>query len=86
MNDLHRPFLSEILAHPTEDGPRLVFTDWLEERGERRTPPTSHCPPLASPGLAPRPSGWGWGCIKWPHRTFRRGNLNPNGPLGRMEG
>lgn len=27
-------FLREILAQPDEDGPRLVFSDWLEERGD----------------------------------------------------
>jgi len=27
-------FLRTILAHPDDDGPRLVFADWLEERGE----------------------------------------------------
>ncbi len=27
-------FLQTILAHPDDDGPRLVYADWLEERGE----------------------------------------------------
>jgi uncharacterized protein (TIGR02996 family) len=26
-------FLQDILEHPADDGPRLVFADWLEERG-----------------------------------------------------
>jgi uncharacterized protein (TIGR02996 family) len=28
------PFLRTIAAHPDDDAPRLVFADWLEERGE----------------------------------------------------
>jgi uncharacterized protein (TIGR02996 family) len=27
-------FLATIAAHPLKDAPRLVFADWLEERGE----------------------------------------------------
>src|SRR5437868_6863324 len=27
-------FLEVIRAHPDDDGPRLVFADWLDERGE----------------------------------------------------
>ena len=27
-------FLREILAHPDEDAPRLIFADWLEEQGD----------------------------------------------------
>lgn len=30
------PFLQEILAAPGDDGPRLVYADWLEERGDPR--------------------------------------------------
>lgn len=30
------PFLAEIGAAPDDDGPRLVFADWLEERGDIR--------------------------------------------------
>jgi uncharacterized protein (TIGR02996 family) len=29
-------FLSNILAHPNDDGPRLAYADWLEERGDPR--------------------------------------------------
>jgi uncharacterized protein (TIGR02996 family) len=29
-------FISEILASPRDDAPRLVFADWLEERGDPR--------------------------------------------------
>ena len=29
-------FLQEIIAAPDEDGPRLVYADWLEERGDPR--------------------------------------------------
>jgi uncharacterized protein (TIGR02996 family) len=29
-------FLQEILAHPDDDGPRLIYADWLEERGDPR--------------------------------------------------
>src|SRR5258707_15545247 len=28
------PFLQTILTHADHDGPRLVYADWLEERGE----------------------------------------------------
>jgi uncharacterized protein (TIGR02996 family) len=31
-----REFLAAIVAHPHDWGPRLVFADWLEERGDRR--------------------------------------------------
>jgi uncharacterized protein (TIGR02996 family) len=34
MNPDHAPFLADILANPYDDGPRLVFADWLEERGD----------------------------------------------------
>jgi uncharacterized protein (TIGR02996 family) len=30
------PFVREILAQPLDDAPRLVFADWLEERGDPR--------------------------------------------------
>lgn len=29
----HQPFLQTIYEHPADDGPRLVYADWLEERG-----------------------------------------------------
>jgi uncharacterized protein (TIGR02996 family) len=29
----HRPFLEAILARPDDDAPRLVYGDWLQERG-----------------------------------------------------
>jgi uncharacterized protein (TIGR02996 family) len=35
MNE-HAPFLAAILADPGDPGPRRVFADWLEERGDRR--------------------------------------------------
>jgi uncharacterized protein (TIGR02996 family) len=31
--DQHDAFLQDICEHPADDGPRLVFADWLEERG-----------------------------------------------------
>ena len=31
-----REFLAAIVTHPHEWGPRLVFADWLEDRGDRR--------------------------------------------------
>jgi uncharacterized protein (TIGR02996 family) len=30
------PFLRAILDHPEEDGPRLVYADWLDEQGDPR--------------------------------------------------
>ncbi len=30
----HEAFLAEIIAHPEEDAPRLIFADWLDEHGE----------------------------------------------------
>jgi uncharacterized protein (TIGR02996 family) len=30
----HARFLAEIIAHPDDDGPRLVYADWLLERGD----------------------------------------------------
>lgn len=32
----HQPFLAEICQHPDDDVPRLVYADWLEERGDLR--------------------------------------------------
>src|SRR5688500_12497737 len=29
-------FMAEIMARPDEDGPRLVFADWLQEKGDWR--------------------------------------------------
>src|SRR5437762_2497871 len=29
-------FLRAVLEHPDDDGPRLVYADWLEERGDPR--------------------------------------------------
>lgn len=31
----HASFLASIIAAPDDDGPRLIFADWLEEQGER---------------------------------------------------
>src|SRR5207249_956021 len=33
---LHNAFLLDILEHPDDDTPRLVYADWLMERGEPR--------------------------------------------------
>src|SRR5450432_1685581 len=30
----YQPFLAAILDRPAEDGPRLVYADWLEEQGD----------------------------------------------------
>lgn len=30
------PFIDTIIANPDDDGPRLVYADWLEERGDPR--------------------------------------------------
>ncbi len=35
MND-HEPFIQAIIAEPEDDAPRLVYSDWLEERGDPR--------------------------------------------------
>jgi uncharacterized protein (TIGR02996 family) len=32
----HEPFIETILDHPGDDGPKLVYADWLEERGDPR--------------------------------------------------
>lgn len=32
----HQPFIETILNRPADDGPRLVYADWLEERGDSR--------------------------------------------------
>jgi uncharacterized protein (TIGR02996 family) len=29
--DLHDAFLRDILAHPEEEGKRLIYADWLDE-------------------------------------------------------
>jgi uncharacterized protein (TIGR02996 family) len=33
--DAHEPFLQEIIAAPDDDLPRLIYADWLEERGDQ---------------------------------------------------
>jgi uncharacterized protein (TIGR02996 family) len=30
----HAGFLADILEHPADDAPRLIYADWLEERGD----------------------------------------------------
>jgi uncharacterized protein (TIGR02996 family) len=30
----HQAFLEDILAHPDDDAPRLIFADWLEDEGD----------------------------------------------------
>lgn len=32
----NQAFIQAILANPTDDSPRLVYADWLEERGDSR--------------------------------------------------
>lgn len=34
MIDPREPFLAAICATPEDDGPRLIYSDWLEERGD----------------------------------------------------
>ena len=34
MDDHVQSFLDDILAHPHDDAPRLIYADWIEERGE----------------------------------------------------
>ncbi|MEK6238590.1 MAG: TIGR02996 domain-containing protein [Planctomycetales bacterium] len=36
MNDPHGMFLAEIADAPHDDAPRLIYADWLEERGDSR--------------------------------------------------
>src|SRR5687768_16114221 len=31
----HAGFLADIVAHPDEDAPRLIYADWLDEHGGR---------------------------------------------------
>jgi len=35
-DQIRAAFLADILANPDEDGPRLVFADWLAQRGDPR--------------------------------------------------
>jgi uncharacterized protein (TIGR02996 family) len=34
LNVGHEPFLRAIISNPADDGPRLVYADWLDERGQ----------------------------------------------------
>jgi uncharacterized protein (TIGR02996 family) len=34
MTDHHQAFLSAIVANPDDPTPRLIYADWLEERGD----------------------------------------------------
>jgi uncharacterized protein (TIGR02996 family) len=36
VSDEEKAFLRAIRAHPDDDGPRLVYADWLDERGDPR--------------------------------------------------
>src|SRR5262245_50786837 len=29
-----RAFLDDVAAHPEDDGPRLIYADWLEDQGQ----------------------------------------------------
>jgi uncharacterized protein (TIGR02996 family) len=31
---MHRAFLADIIAHPDDDGPRLIYADWCEDNGQ----------------------------------------------------
>jgi uncharacterized protein (TIGR02996 family) len=31
--DMHEAFLRDILAHPNDETPRLIYADWLDEQG-----------------------------------------------------
>lgn len=68
-------FLAAIIADPKNDVPRLIYADWLEERGDprgefirRSCVPPYHCyryqfpegPPAALEILLGRPTGRGW--------------------------
>ena len=33
---LEGAFLADIIAHPADDAPRLVYADWLEEHGDEK--------------------------------------------------
>jgi uncharacterized protein (TIGR02996 family) len=35
-DDRAQGFLEDIIAHPDDDAPRLIFADWMEERGDPR--------------------------------------------------
>lgn len=32
--DMHRAFLDDIIAHPDDDTPRLIYADWLDDNGD----------------------------------------------------
>src|SRR4029434_9416690 len=34
MSDEREAFIREIVTHPDDDAPRLIYADWLEERGD----------------------------------------------------
>ena len=31
---IEQAFLADIIAHPDDDAPRLIYADWLEENGQ----------------------------------------------------
>jgi uncharacterized protein (TIGR02996 family) len=33
LNTMHDAFLADVIAHPEDDTPRLIYADWLEENG-----------------------------------------------------
>lgn len=34
MNDIRQALIAAVLADPDDDAPRLIYADWLDERGE----------------------------------------------------
>jgi uncharacterized protein (TIGR02996 family) len=72
-------FLAAILANPEEIGPRLVYADWLEERGDPRGTwlryaverlPALVQPPLREVELLPAPAADRI-TLRWPWRVNR---------------
>ena len=64
MSDMARAFLADVLAHPGDDAPRLIYADWLDEhagmipcpecRGPvRKNPPGGVCPICFSRATVP---------------------------------
>lgn len=60
--DQERPFVQAICATPADDAPRLIFADWLEDRGDRRG---EYLRAAVAIELAIDGLGWGFAFASW---------------------
>jgi uncharacterized protein (TIGR02996 family) len=81
-------FLAAIAAHLDSDGPRLVYADWLEERGDARGEPLRRDGRWLLEGgrLAWATAGARFAVGEWPGAAPRCGSCRAGSPLWRLGG